>query len=134
MFFVFPLSSTTKDQNGPAMSRKNRITLQHDIQKYIKRMKKQLTMFVVSGEIPKFAHVLGNECRHRGERLSLCPSGNLENSRSKDKVCKLLPPAGESAGVSCFFILFATGIPEPSDRGWQRAHTFVVVSEKTILV
>ena len=35
-------------------------------------------MFVVSGKIPEFAHVLGNECRHRGELLSFCPSENLE--------------------------------------------------------
>ena len=91
-------------------------------------------MFVVSRKIHKFAHVLGNECRHRGELLSFCPSENLENSISKDKVWKLLPPVDDSTGVSCFFILFATGIPEPSDKGWQKAHTFVVMSEKAIFV
>lgn len=87
-------------------------------------------MFVVLEEISKFAHVFGNEYRHKEELLSLCPSENLENSCSMDKVWKLLPLADESAGVSCFFILFATGIPEPSDKGWQKAHTFVVTSEE----
>ena len=70
-----------------------------------------------------------SELRHRGELLSFDPSENLENSRSMGKDLKAVPPVGYiscehsanaakvySFGCELNFILYATGIPEPSDK------------------
>ena len=74
--------------------------------------------------------------RHRGELLSFDPSENLENSCSMGKGLKAVPPVGYiscehsanaakvySFGCELNFILYATGIPEPSDEECQEAHT-----------
>lgn len=73
---------------------------------------------------------------HRGKLLSFDPSENLENSCSMGKSLKAVLPVEYI--LHCFmsgtahiypyrceliFILHATGIPEPSDREWQEAHT-----------
>ena len=76
------------------------------------------------------------ELRHRGELLSFDPSENLENSCSMGKGLKAVSPveyisckySANAAKVYSFgcelnFILFATGIPEPSDEECQEAHT-----------
>ena len=74
--------------------------------------------------------------RHRGELLSFGPSENLENSCSMGTSLKAVPPVGyiscthsvnvariSPLGCELNFILFATGIPEPSDEECQEAHT-----------
>ena len=74
-----------------------------------------------------------NERRHRGELLSFDPSENLENSSTRAKSLKAVPPAVayilltpslESAHIyTCrcelIFILTCAGIPEPSDKECQ---------------
>ena len=67
--------------------------------------------------------------RHRGKLSSYCLSENLENSCSKALHMEAWPPVGCIShlhqkdevkiclyGCELNFILFATGIPEPSDR------------------
>ena len=68
--------------------------------------------------------------RHRGEKFRFYPSENLENSRSMGASLRAVPPAGyisyahsvnaariSTLGCGLNFILYATGIPEPSDKG-----------------
>ena len=88
-----------------------------------------------SKKIFTFVRRFNIESQHRGELLSLCPSENLENSRSMDTGLKVVPPvryiyahssnvANEySFGCGLNFILYATGIPEPSDKDCLKAHT-----------
>ena len=47
----------------------------------------------------------------------------LQNGPLRRK--ELLLRSHISTGVGCFFILYATGIPEPSDEECQEAHTLV---------
>ena len=86
-------------------------------------------MLQLSKFISIFVRWFSKDPRHRGERLSFDPSENLENSSSMGKGLKaaspavayiLLTPIVESAHIyTCrcelIFILYATGIPEPSD-------------------
>ncbi|GEM_PF-6027897 len=77
-----------------------------------------------------FASSVEKDWRHREEQLSFDLSENLENSSDKGKSLRAASPAVAyilltpclgslltyiPAGVSCFFILIITGIPEPSD-------------------
>ena len=79
--------------------------------------------------------------RHRGEQFRFCPSENLENSRSMGTSLKAVPPVGYiscthsanaawilSLGCGLNFILYATGIPEPSDKELSEgSHSLSVV-------
>ena len=77
-----------------------------------------------------FASLFHTEQRHRGELFGFEPSENLENSMCTGKRSESCSPAVAyiqpshfrsrltyiPAGVSRFFILTYTGIPEPSDK------------------
>ena len=89
-----------------------------------------------SEKLPIFELRFPTETRHRGELLSIDPSENPENSCSMGKGLKAASPVGYiscrhsanaakvcSFGCELNFILFATGIPEPSDEECQEAHT-----------
>ena len=79
--------------------------------------------------------------RHRGEQFRFCPSENLENSRSMGTSLKAVPPVWYiscthsanavrilSLGCGLNFILYATGIPEPSDKELSEgSHSLSVV-------
>ncbi len=89
---------------------------------------------------------MNNIRQHRGERLSFDPSENLENSSSMGKSLKaaspavayiLLSPFTESAHIyTCrcelIFILYATGIPEPSDKECQEGSHSLCVKEENV--
>ena len=80
------------------------------------------------------ASILQKDRRHRGELLSFSPSENLENSCCMGESLNAVPPVEHilcSLPSGCgshaifiyrcelIFILYATGIPEPSDEGCQ---------------
>ena len=82
---------------------------------FVVELKKRLTVVHNLEKISIFATCLFAESRHRGERLSLCPSENLENSCSMGASLKVVPPVRYSSygihrmpiwnilsGVSCF--------------------------------
>ena len=85
-------------------------------------------MLRLSEIITIFAPWIRKNPRHRGERLSFDPLENLENSRVRAKRLRAASPAMAyilptpfwsrltciPAGVSYYFILTYTGIPEPS--------------------
>ena len=85
-------------------------------------------MLQLSELITIFAPWFRKNSRHRGERLSFDPLENLENSRVRAKRLRAASPAKVYVslappwswltyiivGVSYYFILMYTGIPEPS--------------------
>jgi hypothetical protein len=90
-------------------------------------------MIQLSKKMLTFVPSVEKDWQHRGERLSFDPSENLENSCSMGKSLKAASPAVafilldscvESAHINTcrcelIFILYATGIPEPSDKECQ---------------
>ena len=89
-----------------------------------------------------FALQYDSVLRHRGELSSFCLSENLENSCSKATHLKAHPPVGSIStlrrkdevriylyGCELNFILFATGIPEPSDRECQGGSHFMSLDQ-----
>ena len=86
----------------------------------------------------KFASQPACGLRHRGEQSYFCPSENLENSYTKVKSGEAQPPVDSIStlrrkdevsiyiyGCELNFILFGTGIPEPSDEECQEGSHFV---------
>ena len=85
-------------------------------------------MLQLSEIITIFASWIRMNSRYRGERLCFDPLENLENSRVRAKRLRAASPAMAymvhtpvwsflkyiPAGVSYYFILTYTGIPEPS--------------------
>ena len=84
--------------------------------------------------------------RHRGEQFRFCPSENLENSRSMGASLRAVPPVGYiscthsadavrilSLGCELNFILYATGIPEPSDKELSEGSHSLSVCENSKL-
>lgn len=85
-------------------------------------------MLQLSELISIFASAIRKNPRHRGVRLCFDPLENLENSRVRAKRLRAASPAMAHslltplwrwltyipAGVSYYFILTYTGIPEPS--------------------
>ncbi len=82
---------------------------------------------------PIFAPSVVKNWRHRGELLGFNPSENLENSRSMGKGLRSCSSCGSihtayffgkcrfvyTCRCELIFILYATGIPEPSDKECQ---------------
>ena len=90
-------------------------------------------MLQLSKLLPIFVAWFRKGLRHRGEQLSFDPQENLENSMlygKKSESCSscssiytALPSMGSAHIYTCrcelIFILYATGIPEPSDKECQ---------------
>ena len=95
-----------------------------------------------------FASLFHTEQRHRGELFGFEPSENLENSMCTGKRSESCSPAVAyiqpsrcgsrltyiPAGVSRFFILMCTGVPEPSGKECHRDSHPLCVTEYKLLI